>query len=229
MYKVKPSRKHTPSDTPDAAVENAAPSRQQARTETTRRKLLMAAEQIFARDGFEAARLEDIAATAGYTRGAFYANFRDKEDLFLTLLGHWISARIDEVNALLSHCDGPQELLRALREYYAQNAKDRRLALLSLEFDLYAVRHPEAHERLRTRQRKLRSCGEEILRRVMKSLGRTLPISNRAASTALGALSTALFLEHIVDSSAVSETEMRHLLRTFFDGVIESKAAAETS
>ena len=61
----------------------AAPSRQAARTAATRRKLLLAAEQTFARDGYEAARLEDIAARAGYTRGAFYANFESKEDIFL--------------------------------------------------------------------------------------------------------------------------------------------------
>ena len=58
----------------------AAPSRQAARTAATRRKLLLAAEQTFARDGYEAARLEDIAARAGYTRGAFYANFASKEE-----------------------------------------------------------------------------------------------------------------------------------------------------
>ena len=38
------------------------------------------------RDGFEAARIEDIAAASGHTRGAFYANFETKEDLFLALL-----------------------------------------------------------------------------------------------------------------------------------------------
>ena len=63
-----------------------------ARTEATRRKLLEAAEQIFARDGYEAARLEDIAAPAGYTRGAFYANFESKEDIFFALLEQWVGA-----------------------------------------------------------------------------------------------------------------------------------------
>ena len=41
--------------------------RQAERTEVTRRKLLAAAKQIFAKNGFEAARLEDISASAGYT------------------------------------------------------------------------------------------------------------------------------------------------------------------
>src|ERR1700728_3390140 len=160
----------------------AAPSRQQVRTAATRRKLLLAAEQIFARDGYEAARLEDIAARAGYTRGAFYANFASKEDIFFALLEQWVAQRIAEVNELLGRHDNPRQRLRALREHYAQIAKDRRLALLSLEFQLFAVRHPEAHARLRAWQKGLRSCGGDIMRRVLKSLGRSLPSSSVAAA-----------------------------------------------
>src|SRR5580692_497080 len=201
----------------------AAPSRQAARTAATRRKLLLAAEQTFARDGYEAARLEDIAARAGYTRGAFYANFDSKEDIFFALLEQTVARRIAEVNELLERHDNPQQRLRALREHYAQIAKDRRLALLSLEFKLFAVRHPEAHARLRARQRGLRSCGGDILRRVMKSLGRSLPISSAAAATALGAFSHAMLLEHLVDSSSLSDAEIRHLLGLFFDAVVASQ------
>ena len=65
----------------------SATSRRQERAEVTRARLIQAAEKIFARDGFEAAKLEEIAADAGYTRGAFYANFDSKEDLFLALAG----------------------------------------------------------------------------------------------------------------------------------------------
>ena len=62
---------------------------------------LAAGEAIFARDGFEAARLEDIAAEAGYTRGAFYANFESKEDIFFALLEMWVAERMEEVDALI--------------------------------------------------------------------------------------------------------------------------------
>lgn len=197
-----------------------APSRQQARTDATRRKLLLAAEQTFARDGYEAARLEDIAAQAGYTRGAFYANFDSKEDIFFALLEQWVAQRISEVNVLLRRHDNPQQRLRALRQHYAEIAQDRRLALLSLEFKLFAVRHPEAHARLRARQRGLRSCGGDILRRVMKSLGRSLPISSAAAATALGAFSHAMLLEHLVESNSLTDAEIRNLLGLFFDAVV---------
>jgi AcrR family transcriptional regulator len=100
----------------------ARPSRQRARTEATRRKLLAAAEKTFARDGFEAARLEDIASLAGYTRGAFYANFKSKEDIFFALLEEWVGRRIAEVSAVLARENTPEKRLRALREHYAQIA-----------------------------------------------------------------------------------------------------------
>ena len=93
-------------------------SRQQARTEATRKKLLAAAERIFARSGYEAARLEDIAAAAGYTRGAFYANFDSKEDIFLALLEAWISVTIRSLTSLLTKLDSRQARVSALRQHY---------------------------------------------------------------------------------------------------------------
>ena len=57
----------------------------QERSLNTRAELLEAARKVFARDGFERARLEDIAEEAGKTRGAFYAHFEDKEDVFFAI------------------------------------------------------------------------------------------------------------------------------------------------
>jgi AcrR family transcriptional regulator len=202
-----------------------AASRQQTRRDATRRKLLLAAEQIFARDGFEAARLEDIAALAGYTRGAFYANFQSKEDIFFALLERWMAQRIAEVEALLAQRASPAKHLRTLREHYAHITKDRHLGLLSLEFKLFAIRHPEAHARLRARQRRLRVCGGDLLQRIARIAGRTLPISSTAAATGLGALSNALFLEHLVDPTMATDRDIRHLLGIFFDAVLGTRPA----
>jgi AcrR family transcriptional regulator len=215
--------KGTQNHSPAARARTSAGSRQQARTEATRRKLLQAAEEVFARDGFEAARLEDIAAEAGYTRGAFYANFESKEDIFFVLLEHWVAQRIEEVNALLRRHPGAAEQLRALREYYAQNAKDRQLALLALEFKLFTLRHPEAAARFRVRRQGLRSCGSDLLQRLSKSLGRSLPVSTTAAATALGAFSQTLLLEHLVDAKSLSFAEIRRLLELVFDAVLVHK------
>jgi AcrR family transcriptional regulator len=197
-------------------------SRQQERTDATRRKLLAAAEKVFARSGYEAARLEDIAASAGYTRGAFYANFDSKEDIFFALLEQWVSEAIRSVASLLARYDRREERAQALRQHYVEMAQDRRLMLFSLEYKLFAVRHPEAHARIRARQDRLKKSGAEILSMVSNSRNH-LGISNRGAATALGALSHSLLLERLVNPQSVSDKEVRILLGLFFDALIAAK------
>lgn len=214
------ARKRDADYRPDARV-----SGQQARTLATRRRLLAAAEKTFARDGFEAARLEDIARMAGYTRGAFYANFSSKEDIFFRLLEDWVRARIGEVKALLAKQESPTQRLRAVRQHYLQTARDRRLALLALEFKLFAIRHPEAHARLRVRQRRIRRSAGDLLLRIAASTKRTLPVASSGAAAALGALANALLLENLVDSATLSDTDIRYLLGIFFDAILGSQAA----
>jgi AcrR family transcriptional regulator len=199
-------------------------SRQAERTEATRRKLLDAAKRIFAQQGFEAARLEDIAARAGYTRGAFYANFESKEDIFFALLDEWVRERIESGTAALRRHKNPLDKLAALRNHYAGIAKDRRLVLISLEFKLFALRHPEAHARLRDRHRRMRAMWGELLSELVGALGRKLPIKNPAASACLGALAQGMLLEHLVDPKTLSDGDVRHVLGLFFDSVFGTGA-----
>src|SRR5277367_77649 len=199
-----------------------ARSRQHERTEATRRKLLAATEKVIARVGYEAARLEDIATMAGYTRGAFYANFDSKEDIFFALLEDWIKEKLESITSLLARYETQAERAAALRRYYVEMAHDRRLVLFSLEYKLFAVRHPGAYARIRARQDRLKKCGAEILGMVSDS-PRKLGLSNRAASTALGALSHALLLERLVNPQSVSDKEVRVVLGLFFDSLIRAK------
>src|SRR5271170_1854473 len=61
------------------------PRKPQERTAATRNLLLIAAEQVFARVGYEKAQVEEIAEAAGFSKGALYAHFKSKEELFLAL------------------------------------------------------------------------------------------------------------------------------------------------
>jgi AcrR family transcriptional regulator len=53
----------------------------------TRAKLIEAAAAVIGDKGFDSASLEEIAARAGMSRGAVYGNFKDKEELFVALIG----------------------------------------------------------------------------------------------------------------------------------------------
>jgi AcrR family transcriptional regulator len=199
----------------------AAPSRtrQADRTRLTRRKLLDAAKRIFAQQGFEAARLEDIAAGAGYTRGAFYAHFHGKEDIFFAIFEEWVGERIESLTSAVRRHTDPSEKLVALRTHYAKLATDRRLVLISMEFKLFALRHPEAHARLRSRHRRIRASLAELFSEILGALGKTLPIAYPAASACLAAVSQGLLLEHMLDPKTLTDGDVRQVLGLYFDSI----------
>lgn len=196
---------------------------QEERTQVTRRKLLDAAKRIFAHDGFEAARLEDIAARAGYTRGAFYANFESKEDIFFALFEEWVCDRIESVTIAMRKHSDPVEKLAALRTHYAKLATDRSLVLISMEFKLFALRHPESHARLRSKHRRVRAYFGEVFSELMRELDKTIPIGYAAASACLGAVAQGLLLEHLIDTKTLSDGDVRHALGQFFDSIFEAR------
>src|SRR3954468_10872184 len=66
------------------------------RRELTRTALLDAALQVFARRGFAGASLDEIAETAGFTRGAIYKNFPNKEELLFAVFERGITSELDE-------------------------------------------------------------------------------------------------------------------------------------
>lgn len=83
----------------------------QRRLEHTRNVLLDAAEEVFARKGFDGAALEDIAEVGGYTRGASYSHCGSKAELFLSkgaarLGGHLSIPALDPARVILAANDG---------------------------------------------------------------------------------------------------------------------------
>ena len=120
----------------------------QERSRRTCQRLIDAARRIFVRDGFERARLEDIAAAIGKTRGVFYAHFKDKEDVFLAILEQDLTRDQKRSTSTLSCSSSKEEVIDALSSYLVEVIKDRQRMLLGLEFKMYAIRHPHKHKRL---------------------------------------------------------------------------------
>jgi AcrR family transcriptional regulator len=197
----------------------AAVSRHQERTGITRARLIQSAEKVFARDGFEAAKLEEIAKDAGYTRGAVYANFDSKEDLFLALLEREISSRIAALEREMDKVHEPDAKLRVMREFFMTKTLDRRWCLLSLEFKLFAVRHPEVKQRLAAMHRRFVAPRVGFLDEIMRALGRELPASAHATGVSLAALGNSLNLEHMLDPTLMPEDDLRRIMSNFFDSL----------
>jgi AcrR family transcriptional regulator len=126
------------------ADDSTAPgSRQAYRSGRTRSALLTAAQTVFARDGFEAARIEDIATEAGRSRGAFYANFQSKTELLLELRNSAMRHRARELRARIESVTGDVARRAAVTRYLIEQICDRETLLLQIEFKLFALRHPD--------------------------------------------------------------------------------------
>jgi AcrR family transcriptional regulator len=194
------------------------------RQETTRARLIQSAEKIFARDGFEAAKLEEIAADAGYTRGAFYANFESKEDLFFALLEQEISSRISALEKEMSLVRDPEAKLKAMREFFLSKTQDRRWCLLALEFKLFAVRHPEVRKRLVALHRRFVEPRVGIFEEVMKALGRKLPVSAAATGVSVAAVGNSLMLENMLDPVLMPQADALGIMTAFFDSLTSTPA-----
>jgi AcrR family transcriptional regulator len=204
-------------------VKTAGTSSRSERTEITRARFIQSAEKIFARDGFEVAKLEEIAADAGYTRGAFYANFDSKEDLFFALLEKEISMRIAALEREMDKVRGPEAKLRTMREFFLRKTLDRRWCLLALEFKLFAVRHPEVRRRLATMHRRFVGPRVSFLDDVMKALGRELPASAYVTGVSMAALGTSLTLESMLDPAMMPEGDVLRITSNFFDSLTSAK------
>jgi len=129
------------------AIEPLTPER---RRQQTREYLLKAAEQVFAERGFHGASLDEVAALAGFTKGAVYSNFKNKEDLFLALLESHYQQELAAVRATLEHADSPASQLSEFATLLGDQAKTLgdNWTMLYEEFCLYAMRNPTAREKL---------------------------------------------------------------------------------
>jgi AcrR family transcriptional regulator len=115
----------------------------------TQEKLLDAAAKIFARRGFAGASIEEIAEAAGFSRGAFHANFKSKDALFLTLVEKQVKASTSEIHNLIAASNSAGETLQNLRAAYScYTGTDRDAFLLLTEAQLYAMRNPRFGKKL---------------------------------------------------------------------------------
>lgn len=76
----------SPNQVAAAEIPARAPTRRALAKQQTRLKVLAAARRLFSEQGYEGATIRDIAAAAGMSTGAVFANFTDKSDLFREIM-----------------------------------------------------------------------------------------------------------------------------------------------
>ncbi|MGV0807817.1 TetR/AcrR family transcriptional regulator [Mycolicibacterium setense] len=172
------------------------------RLEHTRSVLLDAAEEVFAEKGFAPATLDDIARTAGYTKGAIYKHFTTKEDLFLAVSDRYWRRYFDNFAEVMSSAKqvGPREIDEIARRWrLLSQDRGAEHAALGHEFMLYLLRNPDARERVAAKRSEVVEALTKFITEGIDQLGGTLLIPPKTFAQVLIATSDAVVLGSELD------------------------------
>ena len=146
------------------------------RRQRTRDVLVEAATEVFARRGFEGASLEEIAESAGFTRGAIYKHFAGKEELFFAVIDDYNERVIEAFRAIAPASPDAREWdVSRLADLWRESVSGfDDLSAIGLEFQLYELRNPSARERGVAHRRKNRELVAAFIEEVADRAGMTL-------------------------------------------------------
>jgi TetR/AcrR family fatty acid metabolism transcriptional regulator len=88
------------------------------RTDDKRQRILDAAVQVFARKGFSASRISDVASAAGIADGTVYLYFESKDDILIKLFDEVMGVHVDAARQEIARVDDAAERLRVIADHH---------------------------------------------------------------------------------------------------------------
>lgn len=161
----------------------------------TRAQLIATARQMFFRDGYHPTSLEKVADAAGYSKGAVYSNFRNKDELCTAVLDGVREERLGEVLGMLAQPDTPARI-EALRDWAERVIGDPGWTTLEVEFAAHARPNDELRTQLSAR---LDGILEMLTAAVESADTADLKMPGRETATAMLALGVGLGLLRSID------------------------------
>jgi AcrR family transcriptional regulator len=173
----------------------------------TRAQLIDAAATVFARRGFVAASLDEVAEEAGLTKGAVYSNFDSKEDLFEAVIDERFDKPLEHGVEAIENIEGTQQerAMAGARLFIDAVQQERELFLLALERRIYVARHPEHTPSLVRRYREQLGRVAEMIDDQSKKWGLRLPLPAAQMAIAVEALSQGMELQRLADPDGVPD------------------------
>ena len=196
----------------------------------TRECLMRSAARVFTRRGLQQASIDEVAEDAGFTKGAFYANFKSKEELFLAMLDERFSERIEEIERVIAgEGTTAEKAQRAGDDFTQMIVADPEWQRLFFEFSAYAARNDEFREELVTRYRSMRDRIAAALRARAETAGfeSALPYDQIALMTC--AMANGVALEKLLEGEEVPDDLYGTMLTLLFAGLDSLKRAAVTA
>jgi AcrR family transcriptional regulator len=188
----------------------------------TRSALLESAAKLICRKGITEASIDDVAADAGYTKGAFYANFKRKEEMFLVMLDEAYAEELERLEARLPGEGAPVEEVRESAEDFLSFVRSNPdWPRLYFEFVVYAARNPEFREELATRNRAMRERIAEVIRKWSAGFGAQPPFSYEDIAMMLFSMADGFLIQQLVEPDT-DEGLYGTMNATLFKGIAAS-------
>jgi AcrR family transcriptional regulator len=187
------------SETVSSKSTTPAPDRHARRRERTRTRLLEASKTLFARQGVESTRINEITEEADVGFGSFYNHFENKEAIVAEVFTETVSAHAATVDALTAQLEDPAEVIAAAHRYFV------RLADSDPEWAWLLVRLEASHGVMRA------SLGEHAIRDLHRGIesGRLSVRNERMALVACGGALLRV-MRTVLDGDAPRDADIYH-------------------
>ncbi|MEA2168027.1 MAG: hypothetical protein QOF76_1327 [Solirubrobacteraceae bacterium] len=145
------------------AVRNSSHRTQAERSARSRGALLEATARGLSRHGYANLKLEQVAREAGYTRGALYHQFADKEELVIATL-HWVDEtwRSEVGKTVDRDADPVAQLLAIARGHAVFCRRDIARFAMALRLEFGGQDHPVGREGERIAETFVKRCTKLI-------------------------------------------------------------------
>ena len=186
----------------------------------TRSCLMQSAAKVFAARGLQHASIDEVAEDAGFTKGAFYANFKNKEELFLAMLDERFAEKIEQVERVMAGEGTESEKARQAGEDFTRMmTADPAWQRLFFEFSAYAMRNEDFREELVTRYRWLQERIAAALSAHAEEgeADAVVPVREVALMTCM--MANGVALEKLLEGDAVPDELFGTMLMIFFAGL----------
>lgn len=198
----------------------ARPTRKEQQA-LTRAALLRSASKVLAEKGLQGASISEIAEDAGFTKGAFYANFASKDELLLAVLDHTFDRAIRDIEGAAGSSPDVEEQARGAGDaWLSQLAQEPAGGRLFLELMVHATRDEAFRVAWVERQRGLRARVTAIYEARAADLGLDAPFPLARAAVMTSAMAHGVALARLVEPEAVDDDLFGAMLVTFFAGLV---------
>ncbi len=191
----------------------------------TRSSLLRAAAKMFCKRGLEGTSVEQIAEAAGYTKGAFYANFKSKEELFLVMLDERFGQELERIDRALAGTEEPLQEARTAAADFIHFAGDAEWPRLYFQFAAHAARNEEFRQEFSTRCDAMREKVVLVFEHWTSSLGFEMPLPLRDVAAMTHFMADGFLLDRLIDPG-LSEDLYTTMLTVFYTGLAAMAAGA---